>query len=182
LDISIAAFKLIQVSEVSFVITAPQEYASRIAYENNVRQTHGVLIDILISAQQYVIFSSPYLRDLETSNRNINAALLVALKRGVSVSIIGLESELSYVNLNQYVGYDVRIYKPANLTFDNALYSHSKFCLADGQQVYLGSANFTFSGLNKNFEMGVYSQGSLAKQVESLCNYMIAHNFFIRVR
>lgn len=164
-------------TDVSFVITAPSGQAPVISFENRVRQTHGVLIDIIVSAKKYIVYSSPYLRDLSQANNNINNALISALKRGVQLSILSTSDALKNINLDQYKGYNIHIYTPFDFKKKTDVFSHAKFCLSDGIQVYLGSANFTFAGLNNNLEMGVFSKGTLAKQVESFWAYMMNNDY-----
>jgi phosphatidylserine/phosphatidylglycerophosphate/cardiolipin synthase-like enzyme len=166
-------------NEIEFTITAPDQTAPLIAYENRVRLTHGVLIDIIVLANEYIVFSSPYLKDFGSSNIYIHTAILAALKRGVKLHIITTESSLQVANIDQYKEFQVYIYTPNGNHSDGIVQSHSKFCLSDGKQVYLGSANFTFLGLNKNFEMGVYSKGTLAKQVESFWFYLLDNKYLV---
>lgn len=164
---------------VEFVITTPEQHLPFIAIDNRVRQTHGVIIDIIIHANDYIVLCAPYLKDLEIANPHINTALIAALKRRVKLHVISTEISIEEAKINQYKGFDVSIYTPKQKQNERNVQSHAKFCLSDGKQVYLGSANFTFSGLNRNLEMGVYCKGNMAKQVESFWSYLIDNDFLI---
>jgi hypothetical protein len=77
-----------------------------------VRQTHGLLIDIVLTAEDFIVLSSPYLRNLNSVNPALNGALIEALKRGVKLHILSAEKSLDFANLLQYKDYKVFIYKP----------------------------------------------------------------------
>lgn len=166
-------------SEIDFVITAPQHQAAKIAYDNKVRQTHGVLIDIVLAAKEYIVLSAPYLRDLATANPILNSALLGALKTGITLHIISTDESMELANIAQYKDFLVYLYKPNSSISEQDYQSHAKFFMSDGKQVYLGSANFTVAGLKYNLEMGIYGKGSLAKQVESFWQYLLSNGYLI---
>lgn len=168
--------------EIDFVITVPEAYAAEIAYANEVRQTHGVLIDIVLSAKKYIVLSAPYLRNLKIANPILNGALITALKSGVNLHVISTEQSFDNANIKQYSEYKVHLYIPNTNNETELLHSHAKFCLSDGRQVYLGSANFTVAGLNANLEMGIYSKGELAKQVESFWLYLLEKNILVEYK
>jgi phosphatidylserine/phosphatidylglycerophosphate/cardiolipin synthase-like enzyme len=42
---------------------------------------------------------------------------------------------------------------------------HAKVIVADRREVLIGSANYTFSGMNSNFEFGVLVEGEVARQI-----------------
>lgn len=170
-----------KVDNVEFVITAPDAYASIITYDNSVRQTHGVLIDMFLNAKDFIILAAPYLKDLSFANPNLNKALIRALEKGVSLSLISTTNSFENLNIEQYKGFSVNLYIPRiNYENQNLIGSHAKFCIVDGASVYLGSANFTFHGLNKNFEMGIYSEGKLANQVYVFWRYLCDNDFIIK--
>jgi len=164
-----------------FVITAPHGIAPFVSFENSVRQTHGVLIEMFIEAQSYIILAAPYLKDLEFSNRNMHKALLSALERKVSLRIMTTTKSVASLSLKIFENYDVQFLVPkSNLDNENIIGSHAKFCIVDGQSVYLGSANFTYSGLNTHFEMGIYFKGQLAKQVDSFWKHLVDNEIYVR--
>lgn len=168
--------------DIEFVITAPGNFAAVITYENLVRQTHGVLVDMFMSAKKYIVIASPYLKDLKIANPHLQRVLMHAMSRGVHLSILSTKSAIEEVRLGQYdLKNTINLYVPvSHFENDKIIGSHAKFCIVDGKYVYLGSANFTFSGLNKQFEMGIYSEGKLAKQVESFWEYLRDNRYIIR--
>lgn len=166
-------------NDIAFVITAPQDHAAKIAYDNKVRQTHGVLIDIVLAAKEYIVLSAPYLKDLATANPILNSALIAALKTGVTLHIVSTDESIELANIQQYKNSRVYFYKPNTFDSEHIIRSHAKFFMSDGKQVYLGSANFTVAGLKYNLEMGIYGKGSLAKQVESFWQYLLNNNYLI---
>ena len=164
---------------IEFVITIPDEESAKIAYENKARQTHGVLIDIVLAAENFIILSSPYLKDLKTVNPTLNGALLSALKKGIKLHILSTDKSFDLANLSQYNSSGIFLYKPNTTRGERLINSHAKFFMSDGKQVYLGSANFTIAGLNHNIEMGVYAIGNLAKQVESFWEYLLENRYIV---
>lgn len=55
---------------------------------------------------------------------------------------------------------------------------HIKSLLVDGDDMLIGSANFTFPGLNTNFEMGVRINGHVAQSARAVFNEFIATGRF----
>jgi phosphatidylserine/phosphatidylglycerophosphate/cardiolipin synthase-like enzyme len=167
--------------EFQFVITAPYGIAPFVSFENSVRQTHGVLIEMFIEARSSIILAAPYLKDFEFSNKNLHEALLSALKRNVSLRILTTTKSVASLSLKIFEAYDVQFLVPkSNLDDENIIGSHAKFCIVDGRSVYLGSANFTYSGLNTHFEMGIYFTGLLAQQVESFWKHLVENEIYVR--
>lgn len=164
-------------SDYQFVITPPQDYAAEVSYDNMTRNTLGVLAEIIQAADRYVVIGSPYLHGFPYKNKVIEYSLEAALNRGVQLHIVSTKGGLKKVNLKPYQSKDVWLYTPE---WDNmsGLGSHAKFCLADGRLVYMGSANFTYSGLNLHLEMGVFARGEMAKQLEQFWDYMVRKGFF----
>lgn len=160
-----------------FVITPPQDYAAEISFENKTLNTLGVLIEIIQSAKRYIVIGSPYLHAFPQSNKALEYSLEAALSRGIRLHIVSTKKELKALNLAPYKSKDVWFYTPEWENMSE-LGSHAKFCLADGHLVYMGSANFTYSGMNLHLEMGVYARGKMAKQVEEFWVYMVRGKFF----
>jgi phosphatidylserine/phosphatidylglycerophosphate/cardiolipin synthase-like enzyme len=73
---------------------------------------------------------------------------------------------------------NVKVYQPIdNVRNTEILGSHAKFCLVDGEKVYIGSANITNPGLGQHIEMGILGKKDLAKKVEKLWDYLDKHGF-----
>lgn len=76
----------------------------------------------------------------------------------------------------------LRFFQPsAHVADEQQLGSHAKFCIADGQLVYVGSANLTGRGLSGQVEMGVLIRGSIARQIEQFWEYSIELGLFVLV-
>jgi len=74
----------------------------------------------------------------------------------------------------------LRFFQPlTNIENERRLGSHAKFCIADGKDAYIGSANLTGAGLSGNLEMGLLVQGELARQVEQFWQYLLEIGFFV---
>jgi phosphatidylserine/phosphatidylglycerophosphate/cardiolipin synthase-like enzyme len=58
---------------------------------------------------------------------------------------------------------------------------HSKLILCDGEKGYLGSANISFSGLEKNFEVGVELQTTQVEALQDLISYIEAQGLIVDV-
>ena len=73
-----------------------------------------------------------------------------------------------------------QIYEYKNET--NSAGMHIKGILVDGTDLLIGSANFTFPGLNTNFEMGVRINGHVAKSARAVFAEFIATGRFTKVK
>jgi cardiolipin synthase len=93
----------------------------------------------------------------EMGDSTITSALVAAAKRGVDVKVImTAESEWdSAFSELASAGVHVRLYADS----DNALYIHAKAVVADagrsGQQLFVGSENFSKASLGYNRELGI---------------------------
>lgn len=58
---------------------------------------------------------------------------------------------------------------------------HIKCLLADGKDLLVTSANFTFSGMKKNFELGIRTEGSAPREARKVLKDLIASGAFQEV-
>ncbi len=93
----------------------------------------------------------------EFSESTIESALLAALKRGVSVTLVQEDIESKYtatLNALKSAGAKIAVY-----TSNKGYYIHAKAVLADygtaGAELFLGSENFTTASLTENRELGL---------------------------
>jgi phosphatidylserine/phosphatidylglycerophosphate/cardiolipin synthase-like enzyme len=88
------------------------------------------------------------------------------------VDVLGTEAGLAELNLEvltRNASAPLRIWVPsAAAAAGSRLGFHAKFCLADSEHAYIGSANFTGPGLGSQLEMGILVHGSLAQQVRDV--------------
>jgi phosphatidylserine/phosphatidylglycerophosphate/cardiolipin synthase-like enzyme len=166
-------------NEIEFVVTVPEKISTEVCIETDARQTTAVLIDIFISAKKYVILSSPFLQNFKIVNPNLEEAIKNALGRGVEMIIISTGNSLSTSDIKK-LGNNIKVYQPIdNVENNKILGSHAKFCLSDGEIVYIGSANITELGLGKHIEMGILGKKELAKKVEKFWNYLSKRGFLV---
>lgn len=169
-----------------FVITIPPDYDSQLAKKVGARITLGVIIQLIAQAKNYLIISAPFIqRAVSEDNYDFSTALRCARERGVNISVLstsaGLEAFNNVFPLSQKDG-SIKLYQPrVNATNENILGSHAKFCLADGEHAYIGSANLTGPGLYGHLEMGVLVHGEMAKQIELFWNTLIEIGFLLKI-
>jgi phosphatidylserine/phosphatidylglycerophosphate/cardiolipin synthase-like enzyme len=68
----------------------------------------------------------------------------------------------------------LRVLKVSRSTFLNGLI-HAKCIVVDCKRGYLGSANFSMSGLERNLELGVALSTEEAAALDALITYLEAH-------
>jgi phosphatidylserine/phosphatidylglycerophosphate/cardiolipin synthase-like enzyme len=171
---------------VQLVITAPDPYGAALAHQMRCRMTLGVLTQLLAQAKRYVVIAAPFMQSgYGLSSGTLADALRAALRRGVNVDVVSTGQSLQTLDvawLRQDAQGSLRLFQPkANMTDEQRLGSHAKFCVADGQQAYVGSANLTGPGLSKHLEMGLLVQGDVARQIEEFWRYSVEIEMFILV-
>lgn len=171
--------------EDELVITAPADDLSHLAYQLNARSTLGVLVQLIARAKKEIILASPFLQSTKDQrDRTLVEAINTALKRGVTVNIVSTSTAINLFTLNDV--FDVRgkihyFQSKENIENNSNLGSHAKFCLADSKHVYIGSANFTWSGLHYNLEMGVLFHGKLAVKVAEFWEMAIQLGLIVEI-
>ena len=171
-------------SQVEFVITAPEPYSAQLAYRARARMTLGVLIQLISQARRFLVIAAPFFQPVEILESGpLAESLHAALRRGVNVDIISTGSGLRALDIGALHGIArgrLRFFQPvANVEDERRLGSHAKFCIADGEHAYIGSANLTGAGLSGNLEMGLLVHGELAHQVEQFWQYLLETGFFV---
>ena len=174
-------------NEVEFVVTLPNDKDNLITYKSDARTTLGVLFQIISQAENEIIISVPFLSTMPLFEQNsIGILLSYAFERGVKVSLGTTSSGIDEV-LNQEVFQNnknlIRLYQATeNLRNDKLLGTHAKFYLADNETCYLGSANFTYLGINKHIEMGVLIRGPLVKNIFKFWNLLISEGYYTEIK
>ena len=177
-----------EVSEanVELVVTAPEEFSALLAYRMRCRTTIGALTQLIAEADREIIIAAPFMQmGYGLSSGALADALRSALRRGVNVKVLGTGQGLQTIDRAGLI-YDVRgrlqFFQPAAHVLDEQqLGSHAKFCVADGNLAYVGSANLTGPGLWGQVEMGVLVRGSVARQIEEFWNYAIGVGLLVPV-
>jgi phosphatidylserine/phosphatidylglycerophosphate/cardiolipin synthase-like enzyme len=164
------------------VITAPPPFGAALAHHTGCRLTLGALTQLIAEAKKRVVISAPYLQPgYGLSGGPIAIALEAAANRGIHFDIVSTGQSLRSLALpvkNQRV----QFYCPkSNLEDGLLLGCHAKFCVADRDVAYVGSANLTGPGLTQQLEMGILVRGSLAEKIADFWDYCVQIRLFIDV-
>jgi len=168
------------------VITAPEPYGTFLAYQSRSRTTLGVLSQLLAQATRRVIISAPFIQPGHGLGDGVLAnAVQAAIGRGVNIDVLSTGVSLQAIDRNRFLqgsAGKLKLYRPAaNITDEQRLGSHAKFCVADGYSAYVGSANLTGPGLSGQLEMGLLVHGEIAHQIEQFWTYLIDVGIFVPV-
>lgn len=169
---------------VELVLTVPEPYGGLLAYNTRCRTTIGVLIQLITEAERLIIIAAPFIQaGYGLSSGIIADALSSALRRGVDIDIMSTGKGLQAVDREQlmYAAKGrLRFFQPVPHREDEQqLGSHAKFCIADGERSYVGSANLTYHGLSGQVEMGVLIRGSVARQIQDFWDYAVEVGLYI---
>lgn len=167
------------------VITPAGHVGASLGAETNCRLTLGVLVELFAGARHKVVIAAPFMQPGHgLSGGVLREAFIGALSRGVRVEVTstphGLRS-LSLQSLSPKHRALVTCYTPAIPSDSNQqLGSHAKFCVADGTDAYIGSANLTGPGLAEQIEMGVLVHGPVAGQLDAFWQHAVATELYVR--
>jgi phosphatidylserine/phosphatidylglycerophosphate/cardiolipin synthase-like enzyme len=145
--------------------------------------TLGVLTELVSQATESVVIAAPFLQaGYGLSNGPLSAALQAALHRGVRVEILSTGESLRGLNLQPRPGDRLAFFQPkANLECDQLLGCHAKFCIADSDAAYVGSANLTGPGLSTQVEMGLLVRGDVARAIADFWSYAVEIGLFVSI-
>jgi cardiolipin synthase len=130
-----------------------------------IRSFRSVINDLISNSTNELSLTAYVLTDMSIVNK-----LRKALERGVQVEIYLYEDE--FATKNEAVNYIFNLQKEFSYlkiyrVEDKIL--HAKVLVADGKKVLSGSANFTFSGMTNNYELGfLVEDPSIALQILKL--------------
>lgn len=145
------------------------------------RDLDEYLRTLAASAQLRLVLVAPYLS--EGGMRGLRAAIAVSAQRGAWIRLVtGDLDEKESLNrraiaslLEGCDGLLIRNRLRVLRVSENlAGFFHAKFMLADGQRGYLGSANFSMNGLERNLELGTALGGEEARTLDELVTYLEA--------
>ena len=166
--------------EPQIVITSPGPQAERLAHNVRARTTLGALVTLIAQSQKHLIIASPFVQADEALGKEpLDGALRETLRRGVGVEIASTKEGLDNLNrteLFKIAKNYVRFFRVAD-DYPNVstIGFHAKFCVADGQSAYVGSANLTRPGIEQHFEMGVLVFDQPAAQVVNIWRYLVQY-------
>jgi phosphatidylserine/phosphatidylglycerophosphate/cardiolipin synthase-like enzyme len=160
-------------NDVRLCVALPPGLDSALSHEilNEADDLRAAIFEIIASAKRQLILASPFW-DQETIDE---LAELVdkRLSAGVEVTILGRFAEHSESNttprfrrLARHNHCRVVSWFQADSTQNSVQTFHFKLAIADeGRTAYLGTANFTTSGLRSRMELGVILSAKPAKQL-----------------
>jgi phosphatidylserine/phosphatidylglycerophosphate/cardiolipin synthase-like enzyme len=172
-------------SDIELVLTLPT-LSQRRLYQPDSRSTVGCLTQLMVEAQRHVVIAAPFMqRGHGLSSGPLAFALAAALERGLNVDVLGTREGLSTLLIDTLCRRSsgrLQLWEPSQHVADpRDLGSHAKFCIADGQAAYVGSANFTGPGLGDQLEMGVLVKGPVATQIQAFWDLACKTGFFVCV-
>lgn len=172
-------------NSVELVITAPPPFGAELAYRARCRMTLGALTELVAGATEYVVIAAPFLQPCEgvSGSGPLSTAVRAALQRGARVDIVSTGHSLRGLDLTALAGTErLQLFQPkANVQSEQLLGSHAKFCIADGQAAYVGSANLTGPGLASQLEMGLLVRGQIASAIANFWFYAVEIGLFVKV-
>lgn len=155
-----------------------------IEFETLLRQyaedLRGVIVDLVAAAREDLVIASPFW-DRQTIDE-IGPLLLRRLEAGVSVTILGrFESRMPANVRNAFARFAIHPqfrlvswYEQNTGDPFGAHTFHFKAVIADGgKRAYLGTANFTASGLRSRFEIGVLLEGETARRLGDIVKFVL---------
>ncbi|MCL4554913.1 MAG: phospholipase D family protein [Actinobacteria bacterium] len=168
------------------VVTVPQPFGNDLAAQFGLRTTLGVLTELLASSKERVIIGAPFIQGEEGLHAGpLGMALESALRRNVRVDLISTGTSLAGLELSDLKAiakHRLRTYQPRRNVEDvRSIGSHAKFCLADGNHAYVGSANLTQKGISGHLEMGVLLHGHAARQVWTFVLRLFDNDYLVEV-
>ncbi len=135
-----------------------------------IRQTAGVLLELVDSAQAQIRLAAPYVDPRAV--RFLSESLIDAGGRGVAVSMVTSEGQAALFGdmAREWVGRGgLRVTEVR--TALSPIGSHAKVLVVDDERGYVGSANLTAAGLGRHVEIGVELAGP---QVAELTRILVA--------
>lgn len=173
-------------SPAKLVVTVPEPFAASLVYRTRCRTTIGVLTQLIAEAKRHVIIATLFMQPGYGLSAGVLAeALRSALQRGVNIDVLSTGQSLKTIDQAHLVrkarGRLRFFHAAAHLVDDQRLGSHAKFCLSDGEQVYVGSANLTGPGLSGQVEMGVLLRGPVAREIEEFWDYAVELGLFVLI-
>ncbi len=168
---------------VQLVVSAPADHVVTLTYRAQCRTTLGVLTQLIASARKTLVLAAPFLQAEQGLSRGpMSDAVLAALARGVEVQILSTGTSLGTVNVlraHQAAGRLMLLRPQLNIHNEGALGAHAKFCAADWESAYIGSANFTGPGLSNQVEVGVLVAGPIVRQLRAFWTYCLEEALFV---
>jgi phosphatidylserine/phosphatidylglycerophosphate/cardiolipin synthase-like enzyme len=136
---------------------------------------------LIETAKTQLIIVSPYLSPAGIST--LKNAIAIAANKGVWIRLLtfdlGSKDSLNFKAIKTLLSGDdgkiiAKRFRVLIGSNSGPEIFHSKLILCDGEKGYLGSANISYSGFEKNFEVGVELEKNKAEALHDLINYLEA--------
>ncbi len=163
IDTSLNSFHLAQIKSIELIWTGP------ITIEVPMRRTDQALIDLINCAKKRLLIVSFAVYKAD----KIIKALEIALKRGVEVKICLEDTSegKGKVSFDGWPAFDHTIFRLAKFYYwplekreksEDGKYGslHAKMACADGERIFISSANLTGYAMDWNMEMGILIKDS----------------------
>lgn len=105
-----------------------------------------------------------------------------ALERGVRVDVLSTDRSLDSLDKERLIRRGGRLnyfHAAAHVSDRKSIGAHAKFCIADGIQAYVGSANLTGPGLSSQVELGVLCRGPVVRQMVEFWEHSVDTGLFV---
>ncbi|MGG0942067.1 phospholipase D-like domain-containing protein [Bacillus subtilis] len=139
--------------------------------------------NLIQTAQNRVLFFSPYYSIAGIQNLMISLNALISNKENVIVDVIvsDLDLEMNSRAIDFLIGSislrnnnKLRVFEPKTKS-TGELGFHAKLLLIDSKKGYMGSANFSERALNTQFELGVSLDEQQTSSLTALIDFWIEH-------
>lgn len=144
-----------------------------------VRYTHGVLVELITTAQEHVTMVS----FAAYRTKTVTDALRSAADRDVNVRLVldgGTDAHLAFNSLGDAV--EVFTWPPTLLSQHDPEHAslHAKAAIADGRVAFVTSANLTGHALDRNMELGLLvTKGPIPRRLSEHFDGLIASQILV---
>ncbi|AZN39560.1 phospholipase D-like domain-containing protein [Paenibacillus albus] len=159
--------------------TVPQHFSHNMDLENQIEDLFSTIHKLITDSREEIILASPFFEE-EGVNMLANT-LQYAIRRGVKVKIITRRTSenISIIkklisNIDGGLRKNLLIYEYRERIEGESFTFHAKVLVSDRSRAYLGSANFTQYGFERNIELGVLLKGKQVIPLYSLLNIMLS--------
>jgi HKD family nuclease len=159
--------------------TVPQHLSQNMDGENQFEDLFSTIHKLITDSRQEIILASPFFE--EEGVNMLATTLQYAIRRGVKVKIITRRTSENTTIIKKLISSidgssreNLFIYEYKEKLDGESFTFHAKVLVADRSKAYLGSANFTQYGFERNIELGVLLKGKQVKPLYSLLNVMLS--------
>lgn len=144
------------------------------------------LTELIASAKSRLVMMAPYLSP--TGMSRLQGAIALAAQRGAWIRLVTTDindanswnrraiATLIEGSEGAFIRRRIRILGGSD---EFPAFVHAKVIVADGARAYLGSANLSSGGLDRNFELGVSLMPDQAASLERLIDFFEAQGFLL---